>query len=456
MAVLLNNQNDDEQNQSQPLLGGGQSSTISSGGPIAPTSSGPSQQRSSGRFVNLQKYLQANKDFNKEGGGIAGRVTEKVQEKGQQTSQGIGQLSSGFQQQAQGGRIQYNAGLIGQAIADPTAATKDPGRFAAIKQQMSGQYGGPQNLQQVDGYQQSQQQVQNLQDIAQNSQAPGGRFNLLKQTFNRPTYSTGQTRLDSLLLNRGDKSQLQNLINTSQQVAQDQTQGLSSAEQQASQLASQYQQEAAGTAAQTEETFRTGINDFTGGLNRLVDQARAQQEAARAELAKRLNSGKFTNNDLAKLGIGAGESLYNIDPSDFIRVAQDPTVSTVATREDYAKANALLQLIGQGSGLARNLGDLADPRMAGTFNAANSLDVDWNAMKNAIEAQNRVYTSERAATEAEIARLEDPNNWNGVVSGGIEGKQSFLRRPEEEINKLKAHLAFLDQTYKPERKIGLM
>lgn len=77
-------------------------SAIGSSTPAAPSAMAPAANKpsSSGQFTNLQKYINANKDFKAERGGMAGQVAGNINQAGQQVQKQVGQANQGFQAQA--------------------------------------------------------------------------------------------------------------------------------------------------------------------------------------------------------------------------------------------------------------------------------------------------------------------------------------------------------------------
>src|SRR5690606_38327021 len=228
MATIFRPEEDEKDQGAQPQPSGVLSAT---GGPtsVASQTAPQTQQqqpKGSGRFTNLQQYLQANQGAGQElGGRIGQKIQKDISEQGQKAQDYYSQVREGVQQgqqvaQAGSGYLQQLQN-IGQNIQ---AATSTPEQ---------GQYGqqhqfGIEEFVQQPGFNQFQdiqagrainenllrQQQQNLgqasqgylgtaQDYLGSLGTESGRFNLLKQTFGgniNPQYTTGQQRLDQMLL----------------------------------------------------------------------------------------------------------------------------------------------------------------------------------------------------------------------------------------------------------------
>jgi hypothetical protein len=167
----------------------------------------PQAPSSSGQFANLQNFIRANKS-----GQIGQQVGEKIGAEKQKAAGALtkAELATSKAVGEAQGEISGLVGKIGQAKS--TIEGDTPGTYApssenfdtAVEDLGKGinyQYAGPSELankQQLFG------QTQNLQQIGQATKSEAGRMGLLRQFFGRqnPAYTTGQSRLDNLLLGR--------------------------------------------------------------------------------------------------------------------------------------------------------------------------------------------------------------------------------------------------------------
>lgn len=193
---------------------------------------GGTKSSTSGRATNLQSYLQAN-----QGAKIGEEVGQKLQSTASQIGQNVSKAREDLRQQAYGaggtpgnatggefGRLGQYQQYAQQIQQDPTKLSEQ--QIADFQKIRTGQYQTPE----VQNLPQLQAQSQQAQQMTQLAGTEPGRFELLRQTFGRPTYSTGQQRLDQLLLqtNRGQAQALQSKANDARMQALQNIQGLES------------------------------------------------------------------------------------------------------------------------------------------------------------------------------------------------------------------------------------
>lgn len=190
------------QGNQPPSSGGEQQLTSGESGPIsgpAPTTGQagtPESRRSSGRFTNLQKFLEANKpaQLGQKIGGVIGEQTQEAGQKLQQSRQelesGIGQVKQAREQTfgSAGGAVSQ---LAGTQPANLQQAEKDIRAARALE------YGGPTELAKASELESSKQK---LASMGEATGTEAGRFGLLQTLFGKPTYTKGQQKLDQLIL----------------------------------------------------------------------------------------------------------------------------------------------------------------------------------------------------------------------------------------------------------------
>jgi len=171
---------DEENNSVAPTIQAGQSATFTAGsqqpGAAAPTSSG--------RFTNVQRYLNANKNADI-GGKLAGNIGNEADKLKTETANEVAAFTSatptadsGFLSNVRAGNLDYT----------------DPNIQAKIK--------AHQNSSSLPGLSNSLTTGSNyLNSTVANAQDPNGHFSLLRQYFNKPSYNKGQQNLDYLLMN---------------------------------------------------------------------------------------------------------------------------------------------------------------------------------------------------------------------------------------------------------------
>lgn len=345
MATLFQENNQEEDENQQP---GQASAGVSGQLPSAPAGAGLArQQKGSGRAaINIGKYLEAQKQGGQQ---LASGIQQRAQEQAQQTQAGLQQAQQKFQQQAgqEEQRLGKGQQIVQAAFQDPQKLLQQQEQLQQFQQLKAGQLA---NVGQDISQQQAQAEA--LQQQAQAAGTEAGRFGLLKQTFGGGGrgYSTGQQRLDQLFLQAspGSARQLQTgLQSTAQQVGQ-QVQALSQ-EQQARQAALQQ------IAQQRQQEIASGLESETGSIQQSIEaklkQAEVQAPQERAALQTGLEKGQLTQQQLERLGLTAGTSLYNVEPSKYLSQATVvPTAAGVASQEEVARLQALQQLAGQEGG----------------------------------------------------------------------------------------------------------
>lgn len=216
--------NEQNKNQISGATTGVSTGTPSSAGGVssAGTPAASQEQRSSGSFTNLNQYVNANAD---QAQGLGQKLGQGVQ---QSANQGLSQLNQAQQQfntqeQAAGANPNdYTAQKVSDfgnsIINNPNnVAQSDIDAFKQTQAQNAAFQAGtdtaPKQLSDLSGYQNAKS---SLDTAAQNAQLTGtesGRNQLLRQTFQNPNYSQGQTSLDQLLTQNvpQNRSTLENL-----------------------------------------------------------------------------------------------------------------------------------------------------------------------------------------------------------------------------------------------------
>lgn len=211
MAFILNTDNekrDKQIRQQGQELGVDVPASIPVANPSASQPGTPEAQRSSGRWTNLQKYLNVNKgQGDKLATDISGSVTN-------QTNQAKSDLNNEYEST-------YNKAAENGAVLRPTLVTAglaakdgtDDASKALQKEYQDYQdylakgYQGPQALD-PDKQREIQDKLQASQANANLSNTEGGRTDLLKTQFAKPTYTSGQTKLDQMLLQNDPNARL--------------------------------------------------------------------------------------------------------------------------------------------------------------------------------------------------------------------------------------------------------
>lgn len=378
MATIYNpNEENDKPGQT-----GQAGSSISSGG----RASSQGKPTSSGRFTNIQNYLRANQQSN-----LGQNLQNKLEQRGEKAQQGIQQSQQQFQQQANQAFTPFQGAqqFTQQAIQNAAQTAQDPNAFQRFQTIAAGQYAGPKELQNFGSLQAN---VQNIKSLGNLSNTESGRFALLKNLVGGQGYSRGQQTLDQLIL-QGRQPNLQALQRTGN-VAQGQlTQAQTAAMQQGKQFTEQ--------AKQAGEEALSGVGSAVQGLQTDLEQRVAAEKAAQQQLFGNIQAqlgGKIVgeqeidqdvlNRLTGGLGLEAGQSLYNVNPLDYVQKGYDPTTQTVATPEQYAFYKGLEKLRGGNEYL------LTDPSKAGEFARQGPLVFDKNRFQETLSQGQKIFEAD--------------------------------------------------------------
>jgi hypothetical protein len=410
----------------------------------------------SGRFTNLQKYIQANQGAGQQIAGQVGKGVKKEIGKEEREAgeyyKNLGSAISGARKVTEeGAKYQETLNKIGQNIGSAKLGegatikdyenrkqdlgiqkfTQDPGfnqyqniqagrgideRLLALRQQQAAKESG--------------EYLQSAQDAQEALGSEGGRFNLLRKTFGgaaRPGYSTGQQRLDQALLSqqglgglRSDISQDLKSATESQRLAQQGAGTVAS-------LASQEQGIMSGLNTQA------GLNEeaFMDMLGSYVDPVQQQRQtewdqlgsAVDAYKTKEMGQQGLTSSQLAQLGVTAPtrsfDVMENLNGVGDIAVqgTEAKTAQDVATQGDVDRYAALAKMMGSDS--RQNITQAAD------LGSAYSAQTGDSALANRLSSRQDQF-NELAGNTNLYANINDSGrgmsmaeaNALDMVSGG--------------------------------------
>lgn len=394
--------------------------------PMAQSSAG--QPKGSGRFTNLQKYIDANQGGGQQlAGGIGKGIQEKVDENKNKAQDYYSKVAQGIQQgqqtAQQGSQYLNQLQGIGSNIKANTGADKlnnrsqsmgieefvqDPG-FANYQNIQAGR-GINENelaLQQTNLGQAAKGYLDTTSQGLQNLGSESGRFNLLKQTYGgnvNPQYSVGQQRLDQLFLSNEGLQPLQQNLQGELKQAQNLNRQAGQSDSKIGNLIRQEQQLLAdyGTTNQANEqayvdmlsSYIPAINEQRGaewqGLEDALSQYRTPPASGQAFTG-------LTPEQLQRLGVTKETGAYNvlenlIGANDIAtRGADAASYKDVANTQDVARYNALAQIMGMSPEQKRitqesQIGDAYTSRtdegaLSNRFSAA---DTEFNRMLDSL------------------------------------------------------------------------
>lgn len=378
---------------------------------------------SSGRFTNLQKFVKANQPGS--GQGLSGQISKKVESQARDVQQGVQGAQEQFQQRVQQSLqpVQSAQQLSEQIKTDASKLTDEQMQQALGVRDYK--YTGPQGLSNIE---QTQSQAQQIQQIGQNLGSESGRFQTLRNLFAKPTYSTGQQRLDQLLLQTapGQQQVLSQIRKTAGQVGSELSKAQQTAQQQALGAQQAGLQASEGLKTAVGEAATTGEAALEEQRQRAMTEYQNMYDKYMTELAR----GGLSQDTMQDLQLGEMD-LYNIDPTQFFNpkytkdAAKDFTVEQVATAEDYARMNALAKLAG------REDLRFSDPTKREQFITEDKFGFDVAGLRQAVQGAKQNYEGLYNQGETtEDQGLRDMLNARGVSVGGNTSVKNSSVAPE--------------------------
>jgi hypothetical protein len=344
-VVFKQPEKEDQENQ-QPQL------NVGAVAPITPTSPNKSKQpntpSTSGSFTNLKNYINANKNFN-EGEGLAGKIATKLSDEDQKVKNQVKDATTTFNTELNTAMEPINKGkdLVQQAVDNPINFIQNPNNVSSVVAARDADYKGPKSLMDLRGRQNQsalESSLNNLTDRTNQARTETGRFNLLRSMFGRPTYSSGQQNLDNLLI-QGQRDQQQKMNQTGLNALKTKKE-LETEAFNASTLGTNASNDADSIRQQTQKALNNRVLQEQQAVKNALEQARVNQDKSLYNLIKGLQSGQIRESDATKLGLVDGQNIYLNSLKDLVSRGVDPTVETVATKQNYGNIDALRKLIG--------------------------------------------------------------------------------------------------------------
>ncbi len=455
MPFLPMDWTEEQKQQGLNVSGSGANGTDMSGG------SAGIGTKSSGSWVNLNKYLDANKE---QGQGIGEKVAGTVNQSGQEAKSAIDQTKNEFNQALESGTIKNlgtakNEGTnivnTAKTLVDPSDANRSfskkitTGGPSSLRDEdlsrwdeiTNAQYKGPENYSKLGSFSGTGEKLSKLNNNLQNLDTESGRNTLLTQSFNNPGYSYGERGLDNMLMSGNDmakqalaKSKEDNKsVSSDWQLAQDQ-----------------------GAALAGER--KTVLDDLRNWSKEFVQQASANKEQesdisasanknAVDRIAKNIKDYQDGKSDLSPetlkyMNLGTQTQVFNVDPSQFLG-ASDPRLAV--SRSQAIQLDALNKLA-KSSGLAPTTKYETDPNKVGgdvfneagfkeataqagkdyqtAFNSEPAIDFQGKLMtpaktREAIDSRKALIGNENYAQESLIASI---NNLESQLSAWMQSK----------------------------------
>lgn len=335
--------NKDEQNKDMNISGSSSIINVPGGGGTAAPGAQKSQT-SSGQYQNLQKYLNANQTQGSEmGQKLASDVDNQVSE----AQQKVSNVTNVNKNEAYDPYQTINKINSGQILSDD-----EKKKYQTIKQ--TGGYTGPSSVYETQGYTDAKKASDAAVGKANQIGNELGQQGLLKQTYARPSYSSGENKLDQVLLmgsNQGRQAMnsladkyknLSSMFDNSYSSANDQIiQNINTAN----------DNKAAFNPAETQS-----ISNLMNPIQQRADQKNKDNPGIQDIVKKDLMDNSVDLNLLNELGLLPGQRMWNLNLNNYMTYDQTPmSANTVATQEErnkYKLLNDLFQT--QGNEITEN------------------------------------------------------------------------------------------------------
>lgn len=353
----------------------GTSTTFATGVPGQDTGSGQAKETGSGaKFANIQGYLDANKSQGEEmGQKIASDVNTNAADATQKVTD--------FETKAP----EIQAYDPNEAFKNVT--TLSDSDKAAYNQAKAG-YQGPQTVDKIDGYGDTQSAVSRATQQVANAGNDAGQMQLLKDTYNRPQYTGGENALDQTILHNAPGAR----------------QGFEDLTNKYSKLGNMFDIAAQDVGGKINQSISTGLANqnaiATGEVNAkssLLDPIRQRaaqvnqgNEQAISDINADISDDTLSDQTRAALGLDEGQHLYDLNLASYLSPDHTQSnINNVANADERAKYAALTSLIdGQ---------------------AGNEITADGKAI-NPVSFDRANFDKDYAARKAEADRLAAATN----------------------------------------------
>jgi len=400
------------------------------GGYATPTTPTQPRMAGTGRFQNLQKYIQANIP-QREGVATTGeRLRGRLETQAQEVGKGIQSAREKFGQQI--GEIQQQ--LSPEEIQKLQSQIQTAPGEIDVEQFRKLATGGLQTeVEKLDpSLQRAISQTEAAQQQLGRVGTESGRFGMLREMFGAPgqRYTGGQQRLDQLLLQASGMGDITQAAKAQQQALGQQ---LTSAQEAA-------QAQMAGLLGEDETKGQIGevAEQLAGAVGAEKEKVLGEQEAEMREFQKRLEKlpemlsrGEITRETAESLGITEPiKHLYGLNVADYLQMPEMEalTKEQFINPEEAAKLTALSQLAGTGEQYIEGAG----PQIAEWIPGGGGLE----QLSKDIASRQATYEKERQPLESEINRLTRDitqrqiveNMMNAYLQGETESGQQIASK----------------------------
>lgn len=334
-APAFNNQDPNDPNkkngQDPTNISGGGGASFSTGLP-GQESSGAKDRKSSGQYANIQSYLSANKD---QGDQMGQKIASDVDQSAGAAQQQIGALDS------KAPKVEaYDPNDVYNNVTNLSDEQKSTYR----DQRATGGYTGPQSIDQVQGYADTQKATQDAAARVKNTGSEAGQQQLLKDTYGRPQYSAGENRLDQVLLQNsaGSKQALEN-VNKKYSGLENL---FNSASTNVGNSINQANQQSLANKQNIMTAEQQQYDNLLNPIQARADQMNQENPLLAARMQDDLSDYTLSEETLQKLGLSEGANVYDQDLSKYFKANNAAVgLNNAASADERAKYQALSDLI---------------------------------------------------------------------------------------------------------------
>lgn len=401
------------------------------------------QRKTGTGFTNLQRILDANKN-NKLASTIGTGVTNTANQVRQNLQTDVDTFNKDAEAQKLNTIENQNRykGLLANPTQNAPGTPLAPPRMETfgtdVNQQSiddfsrfrAGLYSGPTDLKNAA---QLKVQAEEAQALGKNIANQGNKFGLLQQYFGTPTYTRGQQGLDSLLM--GGAPELQQ--------ARRQTVGLNKLADnkigQSRDLAKNITAENQAFGKQVNTDLGLGDDgQITGGAlgsiyNPLADKVAAAKPTNQAyldELVKYKTANLFGNEVAMIDGKNMGLTYGAANPGSFLSEhSLAANVNNVASKEDFARMNALAKLAGIDNTY------LTDESQAGTWDNHKATSYNKAGYDADVQSRKTSYENEKASIDKQVEAIANKRYQGTVDPAAIQRDRDKLMAPLQEAYK---------------------
>lgn len=360
----------------------------------------PEQQKGTAKqgsgFVNLDKYMTAN-----QGSDFGNQFTGKVQGEVDAGKQKLAEGAAAFNTASNQGTTNWNDvnewvyGTVDSA-GDKTSAED----VARLKGYSGAKYAGPDSFLSTVQGSAAQGGVQKASQSAKALQSEGGRFALLDQYFGKPKYNMGEKSLDNFLVqnDRGVNARTQSIGRQANQLSNE---GYNTARD-LDNLAASNKVKTQDVAQNTINYLNQSKNTFDSDLERRYQEYLASNAAANSDYSGDISDDALTDSTMAAMGLSDGQSLWDLDLSNYLQHNDNGSLGQFASDADYARYLALNQLAGTDPQLLRSEGR----GEAGKGAMMGRLGTDRSRLAEDLASRESSWRSSMDEQEAKLSEIE--------------------------------------------------